>query len=605
MRLLRPLLSVASCLALGSLAPGGVRAEASFVEVAAELGLGDVTNPNDPETSQHGGGVAMLDFDLDDWPDLYVARKQPPNLLFRNVGGAFEEVAEIGDGAAYGQSWVGVASADVDGNGWPDLLLMGATGNRLLLNPRGDGTFEEARGTGIEGEGRATVGAAFADLDRDGDLDAYVAGHARCMEPFLDEPPTFDSYSSDTCPTPEDVCLGNFLYVQVAPLLFEERGEELGVDNDGCTLAVVASDFDGDGWIDLYSGNDHGARVEPDGLFWNEGLTDGGDLREFTLDPNRLVLFNMGVAVGDPDGDGDLDYYFSNTYANKLWMGVAPRVYVESQEVAGVAGTLDPKVSWGTAFEDLDLDGWPDLYVANTNPYDIVFWNRGDGTFAEEWQGPKPSDQAAEFGAVFGDVDGDGDVDVVTGGMTRLESDAGDRSVQVYRNTLAAGQHWIKVRLRATSGHPDAIGSRIHLRAGDDVQVQEVYGGGSFASAPYRVKHFGVGAAVVVDELTVSWPSGGVERAKDVAVDQLLDLVEGEPPLEPADGTLVGGDDDSDASDDDGDVSQGGGGYEVGLETPDPIGCRQGGGWAAGIPALAMLASLAGRRRASRPPRHR
>ncbi|MCK6528798.1 CRTAC1 family protein [Myxococcota bacterium] len=604
MRLLRRLLTATSCLVLGGFAPGEVRAEASFVEAAAELGLGEVTNPNDSGTSQHGGGVAMLDFDLDDWPDLYVARKQPPNLLYRNVGGTFEEVTEIGDGAAYGQPWVGVASADVDGDGWPDLLLMGASGNRLLLNSGGDGTFEEAQHTGIEEEGRATVGAAFADLDRDGDLDAYVAGHARCVEPFLEEPPTFDSYSSDTCPTPEDVCLGNFLYIQVAPLVFEEKGRELGVDNDGCTLAVVASDFDGDGWIDLYSGNDHGARVEPDGLFWNEGVTDGGELREFSLDPNRLVLFNMGVAVGDPDRDGDLDYYFSNTYANKLWMGVAPRVYVESQDVAGVAGTLSPKVSWGTAFEDLDLDGWPDLFVANTNPYDIVFWNQGDGTFAEEWHGPKPTDQAAEFGAVFGDVDGDGDVDVVTGGMTHLESDAGDGSVQVYRNTLVAGPHWLKVRLRATTGHPDAIGARIHLRAGDDVQVQEVFGGGSFASAPYRVKHFGLGAAAVVDELTVSWPSGSVEVATAVAVDQLLDLVEGEPPLEPADGTPAIGDDDSAPADDDAGASQGGDGYEVGLDTPDPVGCRTGAGGAVGSPALAVLGALAGRRRAARHPRH-
>lgn len=567
----------------------------SFVDVTADVGLADVINPIAAGTGQQGGGAALIDFDLDERPDLFITRKQPPNLLFRNAGGTFEPVEEIGDAAALDAAWAGVSVADIDVDGWPDLLLSGSAGNRLLLNDTGTGRFVEVPGTGLEFAGESTVGSALADLDRDGDLDVYVANHARCIEPFLTEPPTFDVWSSEECPSVLDVCNRNSLFIQEAPLQFVDRAAELGVDNDGCTLAVAASDFDGDGWVDLYSANDHGPQVEPDGLYWNKG-TEGGALVPFDLDPNRLVLWNMGIAVGDPDRDGDLDYYFSNTQANKLWLQVAPRFFVESQEAAGVTGYAnDPdivKVSWGTAFEDFDLDGWQDLFVANTLRYDFVFWNRGDGTFAQEDLGPKPTERTPQFGAVFLDYDEDGDLDVLTSGMSREPEDLSP-SMYLYENLQATGHHWLTVRLRATQGHPDAIGARIRVRSGGAEQMHEVSGGTSYGSARLYERRFGLGTATTADEVRVVWPSGRAEHLFDVPADQVLTMVEEEADVDPGDDDASDDDvsDDDDADDDAalGDDDPGGGNQQVGLDTPSTMTCGHGGSASGLLPLVLLL----------------
>ncbi len=475
----------------------------TFTDVTDEVGLAGITNLNDFTTSQHGGGLAVLDFDHDGWWDLYFVRKRPPNVLLRNEGGVFTDVTA--------------------GSGAEDLVLHGVPGNRVLLGD-GQGHFRRLDDVGIDGPDWYAMGGALGDFDHDGRLDLYVANHASDMTPFLTEPPDATSFDDSTC-------LGNALYLQVAPLDWVERGVEAGVDSGGCTLGVAAVDLDEDGWLDLYSTNDHGAWAGEDALYWGAGLEGG--LPVFDRDPEvRPAINGMGFVTADYDRSGTLDFYLSNTAPNLLFENIGPRLYVDAALQAGVGGPDEQKVSWSAGFEDFDLDGWPDLYVVNANTWDLFFHNRGDGTFADLTQQvlpPRGDDEAVPFGGVFFDFDNDGDLDVVKGGLAVREEDGWKEAVKVLRNDRASDHHWLQLHLRATGSHPDAIGARVTVRAGEDELHQQVVGGTGFASARWPILTFGLAEHDVADEVEIAWPSGRVERLLGVGADQRLLVVEGAP----------------------------------------------------------------------------
>jgi enediyne biosynthesis protein E4 len=520
MPLLLPLLAT-TLAATGHLAP-------VFTDVTTGSGLEALVNPNPDGTSSHGGGIAVLDFDQDGWFDLYLATKQGGNLLYRNNGDwTFTDVTADSGTDAPDQEWIGAVSADVDGDDWPDLLLLGNQGNRLLLN-NGDGTFTGPRDTGLDRPGFPTHHAAFGDVDGDGDLDIYVGNHTRYMALFSDGPPNPEAFTEDTC-------VGNSLYLQDTPNHWVDKGRALEVDNDGCTLSVAITDLDHDGLLDLYTNNDWGSHVEPDGLYWNNGLNELGELSPFSRDEEvRPPITGMGISVSDFDRDGDLDFFLSNTTNNKLFENLGSRLFVEIAKANMGEPNFEPKVAWGNAFEDFDLDGWPDVVTVNTQFENSFYWNQGNKTFefARDALPIEPDESSAQFGLAHADFDNDGDLDLVTGGIGgESEDGTGKRegpSYFLYRNDQATDHHWLQLDLVGTTGASLPIGARIEIKTGDTVQMDEVTGGTSYASSGWGVQTFGLGDAERIDRLTVTWPGGAVEVLRDLAVDQRLRLVEGE-----------------------------------------------------------------------------
>ncbi len=469
----------------------------------------------------------MLDFDRDGWFDLYLASKDGPNLLFRNNGDwTFTDVTEGSGTDQPDRSWIGAVASDIDGDGWDDLLLMGNEGTRLLLND-GDGTFSGVLDTGLDRPGWPVHHATFADVDGDGDLDLYAGNHTRYMTLFSDGPPQPEDF-------PPDVCVGNSLYLQDSDLHWVDMGRPLGVDNVGCTLSVAITDLDGDGLLDLYSDNDWGGHVEPDGLYWSNGLNEVGELSPYTRDAEvRPPITGMGIGVSDFDRDGDLDFFLSNTTNNKLFENLGSRLFVEIAKVNMGEPNFEPKVAWGIAFEDFDLDTWPDVFTVNTQFENSFYWNQGDKTFSFE-RGAipiEPDESSAQFGLAWADFDNDGDLDVITGGIGGETEDGGKRqgpSYFLYRNDQATGNHWLQLALVSSVGHPLPVGARIETRTGDLVQLNEVTAGGSYASSGWEIQTIGLGAAERVDRLQITWPDGSVEVLRDLAVDQRLRLVQGE-----------------------------------------------------------------------------
>jgi hypothetical protein len=505
------------------------------VDASVEAGVGfEQWNPEG--TSYHGGGVALLDFDGDGDLDVYATGKDRPSLLVRNEGGFRFAIVPGAAGASLADSRsVGVAAGDVDSDGDPDLVVTGWTGARLLENV--GGSFEEVTGAfAVDGViPPHSTAVALGDPDRDGDLDVYV-GHNTPYE-LLFEPGT-----GGTSELPEDACLANRFYENKGGLRFAERAGELGLDDEGCAMSAAWTDADGDGDADLLVDNDHGPKWRPEALF--ENLSDRGGLAfERVTSFDGLVKINgMGIAAGDYDRDGDLDYHLSNTHGNVLLQNQGGLLFADAARVAGVSGydeRGDAAVSWGDVFTDVDLDGDPDLAVVNGDEPWFLHWNQGDGTFVTDLGAFRPRNEAPgkfDAGLAAGDLDGDGDEDFVTHRVNFFEDRGGGRCLTFWRNEVAdPGDRWLRVRLEGVSSAADGTGAWIEVIS-DRTWLQEVTGGGSYLSSSDRARTFGLGEASTA-EVRVRWPSGVWDRVEDVPGGAQITIREGEtgwegPPAE-------------------------------------------------------------------------
>ena len=485
---------------------------------------------NSPEKyypTANGSGVAMLDYDGDGRLDLYFAttRNFPldapttsqGNKLYRGRGdGTFEDVTERA-GVGFRGFCHGVTVGDVDNNGFPDIYLTNYGPNVLYLN-NGDGTFRTPRDFGAECRSWSTA-AAFLDYDGDGWLDLYVSCYGRWSfdekQPFCgDEARGVRMY----CPPSMIKPAPHFLFRNRGDGTFEDVTKRAGVlRRDGRGLGVVAADVNRDGRIDIYVAND----MCPHFLFLNRG---DGTFEDVTESSGAAVTESghfqggMGVDVEDLDEDGYPELFVTNFDGeyNTIHRTTDGRNFDDVSASAGIVRDSMPDVGWGCALADFDNDGWPDMMTVNGHVDDNLALIGREGDYAQRpkiWRnggrcrfvlvpdpGPFFHVGHAGRGAAFGDLDNDGDIDIVINRMN-------GRPVVLLNESQPA--RWIRLELVGTRSNRSAIGTAVEVHAGGRVLHRQVKGGGgSYASANDPRLLIGVGTADRVDRVEIRWPSG-------------------------------------------------------------------------------------------------
>jgi hypothetical protein len=520
-----------------------------FTDITGQAGVA-FTHVSSPEkryiVESMSGGVALFDYDNDGRLDIYLVNSLTVDLvkskgktrsaLYRNNGdGTF---ADVTDKAGVGDvGWgMGVAVADYNNDGFEDLYVTCAGPNRLFKN-NGDGTFSDVTARAGVGDPRWSAGAAFFDYDADGHLDLFVSNYVAFDFQNLPEFGKGKLCQYKGIPVqcgprglPGD---GDSLYRNNGDGTFTDVTKKAGVadPNGYYGLGVIASDFDEDGLIDLFVANDSTPNFHyknnGDGTFKEVGFTSG-----LAVNENGSEQGSMGVTVADYNHDGRLDLFvtnFDDDY-NTLYRNDGRGSFTDVSHAARVAAVSLPFVGWGTKFFDYDNDGWVDLFVANGHVYpqipsyyqrNFVHRNNRDGTFNDT---PAPlgalaNEKRVGRGAAFGDLDNDGDVDIVLNNL--------DGSAQVLRNEGGSANNSVLVKLVGVKSNRGGVGARVKVVAGDLVQVDEVRGGDSYLSQSDTRLHFGLEKRAKVDLIEVRWPGGAVERVTGVAANKILTIKEG------------------------------------------------------------------------------
>ena len=494
-----------------------------------------------------GSGCALLDYDGDGRLDVLLINggRTPDSTpfvprahaLYRNRGGGhLEEVtreAGLDLPAGYG---MGVAVSDYDNDGDPDLYLTHFGPNRLYRN-NGDGTFSDVTGrAGVAGAEWST-GAAFFDYDRDGAPDLYVVNYLDAT--FERNPPCEMKGIRAYCHPRHFAGVPDRLYRNLGDGRFREVSRSSGILNpEGKGLGVVAADFDGDGWVDLYVANDSVRnfllRNKGDGTFSDVTLLSGTGYNS-----QAQAEAGMGVDAADYDGDRLLDIFVTNydLETNALYRYQGNWLFGDERWRSGLARKDRFLLGFGAGFLDFDNDGDRDLLVVNGHVVDNIeriqpdlshpqpdqlFENRG-GRFVEHgpfyrWSSRHPR---VGRGAALGDIDNDGDIDV-------LISNCGAEPTLLI-NRVGARRNWIQLRLTGTDSSRDAVGTRLTLTTAEGEQSDQITAGGSYLSASDLRAHFGLGEAARVEEIRIRWPSGKEEVLKDIPANRILHVTEGRP----------------------------------------------------------------------------
>lgn len=538
----------------------------SFVDLSRQAGLnaktiygGEHKNRFLLETT--GCGVAFFDYDHDDWLDIFLVNgsrldgfakgQEPVSHLFKNNrDGTFTDVT-IKAGLARSGWGQGCCVGDYDNDGWNDLFVT-YYGQNILYRNNGNGAFTDVTvkaGLGLVGtRPRWGSGCAFIDYDKDGHLDLFVAN-------YID----FDLKSA---PMPEAAgCAYKGIQVACGPpglqggknLLYRNNGngtfadvtKQSGIlDTIGTyALSVQVADLDNDGWPDIYVANDSTAATyyqnQKDGTFKDVAIESG-----VAYSPDGKPQAGMGVAVGDFNRDGLLDIVKTNFAGDtdSLYLNLGDGTFEDHTYLSGL-GLNTRYLGWGVGFFDMDNDGWLDILISNGHVYPEVDGSHIDAPYAEHKYlyrnlrngqfeevttqgGLGINDPAPARGCAFGDYDNDGVVDVVVNCVNALP--------QLLRCNSTDKRNWIKIRTVGTKSNRAGIGTRISVTTptggpGDKalVQIDEVRSGGSYYSQNDLRLHFGLDRALKADLVEISWPSGHVDRLKDLAANALYVVEEG------------------------------------------------------------------------------
>ena len=531
------------------------RSNVLFRDIAREAGI-TFRHHAAPEkkyiVESMSGGVALFDYDNDGRPDIYFVDSltvetvnQPEtarSALYHNLGaGRFEDVT---DRAGVGRAgWgMGVCTADVDGDGWEDLYVTALGGNHLYRNNH-DGTFEDVtERSGVRGGGWST-GCGFADYDRDGRVDLFVSRYVKVDLAHLPE------FGKDKTCEYRGIAVqcgprglegeSDFLFHNDGGGRFTEVGAQAGVSDPKGSfgLGIAWFDANGDGWPDLYVGNDSNANFlyvnRKDGTFKEAGFPMGVAVSEDGGEQG-----SMGIALGDYDHSGRFSLHVTNFAEeyNALYRNDGDHFSDMSFRSRTAAVSL-PYVGWGNAFFDYDNDTWLDLIAVNGHVYPqmdrarlgasagyrqrkLLYHNRGDGTFDEvaAKYGPALTEDHVSRGLAIGDIDNDGGVDVMINDL--------DGAPQILHNELAGRGHWLIVKLRGKAPNTDAIGAIVTVGTGSVVQKGLVQSGTSYLSQHDMRQHFGLGTSDIVDAIDVTWPDGTTSRREKVKADQVIEIAQ-------------------------------------------------------------------------------
>jgi hypothetical protein len=565
-----------------------------FAEIAKDAGL-DFVHFSGMTDDKHfptanGSGVAVFDYDNDGLLDIYFATAtllplgtavKGPNRLFKNLGnGHFQDMTEA-SGLGYRGFCHGIIAGDIDNDGDQDVFLCNYGSNVLYLN-NGNGTFKDiSKAAGVD-KPNWSSGGAMLDYDNDGYLDIYVTNYGTWKYPD-DHQRVGDAqrkvwlYASPrTIKTTRHLFYHNnrnltFTDVLDKVLTSEEEVDEPGKKekvkkripkprDDGHGFGVVAADVNDDGLIDIYVAND----MNPNFLYLNRGdgtFDDATDSSSAAYDVNGQAQSGMGVDAEDVDGDGLPELFvtnFANEY-NTLYQNFGNGVFYDNTAFFGLAADSMPWVGWGCALADFDNDGWPDCFVANGHvdnnrrqldqPVDyeeppLLFKNLKGKRFrlATRDAGTYFDTKHVARGAAFGDLDNDGDIDIVVNHK--------DGAPALLRNDTRSNNHWIRFNLQGTRSNRDAIGAKLQITTAEP-SVQRVTERGADGkettkevTKPERTIHrqrkggyslqgtndsrvlVGVGPVDVVKKVVIRWPSGIVTTMENLAVDKQYKVVE-------------------------------------------------------------------------------
>lgn len=535
--------------------PAGKSAESHgslFTEITEQVGLKFVHDPavegeySFPEIQGSGGG--FLDYDNDGDLDILMLNgsyrnknvpNPPKNKLFRQENdGTFTDVTES-SGIKNTDPSFGLGAGDIDNDGFVDLYISSFGQDRLYRNT-GRGNFEDiTQKAGIKDSTWGTS-VVFLDYDRDGFLDIYVTTYV-----------VFDPNVVCTDKAGRRDYCGPNAYSGEPDVLYHNNGDgtftDVSIKSGIGTVAskglgVISVDFNNDAWSDIYVANDG----EPNNLWINQG---NGTFQDVAMRQGVAVNAmgqpeaGMGIAFGDINGDEDIDLFVTHLRdeSNTIYSNSGPLGFQDDTTASGLGPPSVPYTGWGTSFFDFDHDGDLDVAIANGrvirgdllvqkdrvehwDPYrepNLIFENNGTGQFQDACKKAGTFCTLIENGRAlaFGDVDNDGDVDMLLGncgGPARL-----------YRNDAPKNGHWLMVRAIDPKLKRDAIGARITVVAGGKRYIRIIAPAYSYLTSNDHRAHFGIGNATTIEKIEVVWPDGSVQSFPSTKADQFITLQKG------------------------------------------------------------------------------
>ena len=523
----------------------------TFQDVTAKAGIRFVHNNGAfgkkylPETV--GPGVAFIDYDNDGWPDIFLVngtdwpghaqKHTTPKLYHNNHDGSFTDVTHKAglDVETYG---IGVAVGDYDNDGYDDLFVT-AYGQSRLFHNNGNGTFTDVtQRAGLSGVKEFSTSAAWVDYDKDGKLDLVVGNYVQ-WSAENDLYCTMDGKNKSYC-TPESYKGTSVrLWHNNGNGTFSDATQKAGLgEPTSKTLGVAVLDYDNDGWPDLLFSND----TQSNKLYRNNGngtFTEKAVVAGVAFSEDGVARAGMGVDTADYDRSGNTSLLITN-FSNQmisLYHNEGKGLFVDEAPQSEVGRASLLTLGFGCFFFDYDLDGWPDILVANGHiDPDIqkvqanvkfaepphLFRNLGKGKFAEVTKSAGAEFASARVGrsVAYADVFNNGRLDVLfstNGGAPKL-----------FRNVASGSvHHSVRVKLVGTKSNRDGIGTVVKLTTSDGTQSQMLRSGSSYLSASELVLTFGLAQQTRAETIEIRWPSGLVEKLQAVSADQTITVTEG------------------------------------------------------------------------------
>ncbi|MBI2818814.1 MAG: CRTAC1 family protein [Acidobacteria bacterium] len=538
------LLVVVAAVAYAADQPGKI----TFTDVTAAAGIRFTHNAGKggkkylPETL--GSGGAFFDADGDGWLDIFLVnskdwtprgRRSLPALYRNKQNGTFQDIT-AGSGLDVELYGMGVAIADYDNDGRQDLYLTALEGDRLYHNEGGGKFRDVTKQAGIANANFGTS-AAWLDYDRDGKLDLFVANYVQWSQKD-DLWCSLDGSTKSYC-TPESYKgTASRLFRNLGGGKFEDVGARAGIaDPTSKSLGVAVLDYNGDGWPDLFVANDTQPnklyRNNKNGTFSDEGLVAGVAFGE-----DGVARGAMGVDAADYDRSGRPSLIVGN-FSNQmlgLYHNEGTGLFVDEAPMSTVGRASLLSLAFGTFFFDYDLDGLPDIFVANGHIEEeiarvqpkvkyaqppLVFHNAGKGKFNDVSAslGPAFQKPMVARGAAYGDYDRDGDLDVL------VTSNAGPAFL--FRNDGGNQKNWLSVRTVGVEANRDGIGAVVRVESASGKQWSMVRSGSSYCSESDHALTFGLGTDKMVDSLEIEWPGGAKQKLTNVPVNQGIVVEQG------------------------------------------------------------------------------